>query len=291
MATSLGRLRTAIVAAAPQMARDLPWIAHPSPWAIVVAEYMLQQTGVERVLLPWQEFLEKFPTPADLAQSPLAEVLRMWSGLGYPRRARHLHLAARAIVHQHGGEVPSSVAALRQLPGVGPYTAHAIATFAFNAPVAVVDTNVGRVLARAAANRTLTPKEAQSLADELLDRRAPASFNQALLDLGAQWCRKVPLCGACPVRRSCAWRHDGGDDPAPRSAAVSKTQKPFAGSDRQWRGRVLAALRDGPLSTRAMTAVLTDLEPSTRGEILAGLERDALIERRRRGWSLSQDDR
>ncbi|EQD35037.1 HhH-GPD family protein, partial [mine drainage metagenome] len=137
------------------MRRDLPWIDHPDPWAILVSEVMLQQTSTARVIDPWRRFLERFATPAALADAPLADALAAWAGLGYHRRARDLHAAAGLVVTRFAGEVPSSLEDLRSLPGVGPYTASAVASFAFHAPVAVVDTNVGRILARAWANRTL----------------------------------------------------------------------------------------------------------------------------------------
>jgi A/G-specific adenine glycosylase len=192
---------------------------------------------------PWARFLEALPTPSACANAPLARVLRLWSGLGYHRRARALHEAARRIRDDFDGVVPSDVADLRSLPGVGEYTAHAIASFAFLRRVAVLDTNVGRVLARAVANRRLPTSEARSIARELLPPSNVAAFNQALLDLGATFCRATPRCELCPMAKACRWRREGGPDPAPHSAGVSRPQSKFEGSDRQVRGRILAALR------------------------------------------------
>jgi A/G-specific adenine glycosylase len=235
--------RRALRRVSPQLARPLPWIGHPDPWAILVSEFMLQQTATSRVMEPWARFLEALPTPSACANAPLARVLRLWSGLGYHRRARALHEAARRIRDDFDGVVPSDVADLRSLPGVGEYTAHAIASFAFLRRVAVLDTNVGRVLARAVANRRLPTSEARSIARELLPPSNVAAFNQALLDLGATFCRATPRCELCPMAKACRWRREGGPDPAPHSAGVSRPQSKFEGSDRQVRGRILAALR------------------------------------------------
>ncbi|MHB1087796.1 MAG: HhH-GPD family protein, partial [Acidimicrobiales bacterium] len=229
--------RRALRRAAPTLQRPLPWIRHADPWAILVSEVMLQQTQTSRVIEPWERFLQCFPTPSACADAPLSSVLTQWGGLGFPRRAKALHAAATVIRDEFGGEVPSDRAALRSLAGVGEYTANAVASFAFAQRVAVLDTNVGRVVARGLTNRSLGAREARTVVQELLPRSGVASFNQALLDLGAQYCKSTPLCGACPVRRSCAWQRQGGDDPAPTSAGVSRPQPKFAGSNRQVRGR------------------------------------------------------
>lgn len=272
--------------AAPALTRDLPWIAHGDPWAVLVSEVMLQQTQAARVVAPWRAFLVRFPTPAACAEASLAEVVTAWRGLGYHRRAKMLHEAARVIVADFAGEVPRRVEELRSLPGVGEYTAHAVASFAFGEAVAVLDTNVGRVLARALANRRLTRSEARELAQRLLPRTASARFNQAMLDLGAQYCRSSPRCGECPMANRCAWRSEGGEDPAPSSAAVSRAQAPFEGSSRQLRGRVLEALRAGPRSTAQLRRLLGD--DLRRVEVLASLERDGLVVRRSGGFALAR---
>ncbi len=207
---------------------------------------MLQQTQAARVVEPWRRFLHALPTVQSCAAAPRSTVLGLWRSLGYNRRAGNLHDAARVIVRDHDGRVPAQPATLRTLPGVGSYTANAVASFAFGVPVGVLDTNVGRILARAIENRRLTRGEAQQLANELASRRHSATHNQAMLDLGSQFCVAAPRCEDCPVVRRCRWRRDGGADPAPQSAAVSVRQKPFEGSDRQLRGRIVDALRDGP---------------------------------------------
>lgn len=251
----------------------------PRPWAVLVSEVMLQQTQTSRVLGPWKVFLERFPTPTSCADSPLSGVLTLWTGLGYPRRAKALHAAARMIRDEFSGEVPRSVIDLKRLPGVGDYTAHAVASFAFAEPVAVLDTNVGRVLARALANRSLRHREASTLAAHLVPRRGSSAFNQAMLDLGAQFCRATPRCDACPVSKHCAWHNEGGEDPAPFSAGVSRAQSAFLGSNRQLRGQVLRALGRGPCSLDELD-VQVDALGARRDEVLQGLIDDGLVSRR-----------
>jgi A/G-specific adenine glycosylase len=247
--------------------RELPWRRERDPWRILVAEVMLQQTQVHRVIPKWSEFLDKFPTPAICAASPLSDVLVLWQGLGYPRRARNLRAAAGVVVERHGGALPDDLDALLALPGVGPYTARAVLVFAFEREVAVVDTNIARVLARAGGRR-LTPKQSQAQADALVPRGDGWLWNQVLMDLGATVCRPVPKCDVCPLS-TCAWRRAGRPDPDPAagSAGVSKRQAPFAGSDRQARGRVLRALGAGP-------------QPGSRFDerIVEGLVADGLVE-------------
>jgi A/G-specific adenine glycosylase len=250
---------------------------------------MLQQTQTSRVVGPWRAFLEAYPTPSDCANATLASVLQRWAGLGYHRRAKALHDAARMIRDEFHGAVPSDVDALRRLPGVGEYTANAVASFAFGRPVAVLDTNVGRILARALENRSLRPREARDIATALLPRRESASFNQAMLDLGAQFCRSSPRCDDCPVQVVCRWRLEGGPDPAPLSAAVSRPQTPFAGSDRQARGRVLAALRVEPQSETRLLAQLCDVGDQRAAKVLASLLHDGLVNRTGRMIHLSRD--
>ncbi len=262
-----------------RLGRPLPWIG-ADPWAVLVSEVMLQQTQTSRVLGPWRGFLESFPTPIACADAPLSEILRLWSGLGYHRRAKALHDAARMIRDEFHGAVPSDVADLRRLPGVGEYSANAVASFAFGRHVAVVDTNVGRVLARAIANRTLSVREARVEARELLPRTNAASFNQAMLDLGAQFCTATPRCAPCPLARVCKWNLEGGTDPAPRSAGVSRPQPKFAGSDRQARGRVLAALRERPRSLEQLLTCIGDVDARRGAALVVGLVDDGLVEQR-----------
>jgi A/G-specific adenine glycosylase len=207
----------------------------------------------------WESFLARWPDPAAGARAPLGDMIAAWTGLGYNRRAVYLHRAAGVIVEQHDGQVPADLAGLTALPGVGPYTARAVLAFAFERPVGVVDTNAARVLARAAAGRTLTSREAQELADRSVPSGAGWAWNQAMLDLGATVCTaRRPACQSCPLaprRRSpapCAWAAAGGPDPAVGSAGTSRPQSAFAGSDRQGRGRILAALIAGPLAPDAV---------------------------------------
>lgn len=224
---------------------DLPWRLTRDPWAILVSEAMLQQTQVTRVVPRYHQFLDRFPTPTDCAVAGVGAVVAEWAGLGYNRRAVNLHRSAVAIHAEHGGVVPDSLDALLALPGIGPYTARAVLAFAFERDVAVVDTNVGRVLARHGGAR-LTPAAAQALADSLVPAGAGWAWNQAMLDLGAVACMKrTPVCESCPVSGSCAWRRLGGEDPAIGSAGVSVRQSRFTGSFREGRARLLDVLRGG----------------------------------------------
>jgi A/G-specific adenine glycosylase len=266
---------------------DLPWRSTRDPWAVLVAEVMLQQTQVPRVVPAFHRFLDRFPTPAACAVSPLGDVLRAWEGLGYNRRARGLHGAAAAIVEQHGGEVPADLGALLALPGVGPYTARAVLAFAFEADVGVVDTNAGRVLSRAVAGRPLATTEAQRLVDAMVPPGRGWAFNQALLDLGATACVSVaPRCGTCPLRRRCRWAASGRPepDPARTSAGVSVPQSTFQGSDRQGRGRLIDALRRGRLGAGEVSAVLGWVgQPERVARVVDGLVAEGLVVRGRGG--------
>lgn len=286
---SLAPFRRALRRTEAALRRPLPWIGIGDPWAIFVSEVMLQQTSTRRVVEPWWRFVTTFPTPETCARAPLSDVLRHWSGLGYPRRAKSLHDAATIITERFAGQVPSDPQVLLRLPGVGPYTANAVASFAYGERVAVLDTNVGRVLARAVANRPLQAREAQSIATSLLPRSRVAAFNQALLDLGAQFCTRTPRCAECPVAPQCRWRREGGDDPAPRSAAVSRPQRAFAGSDRQVRGRIMKALADGALRTNHLHGALGDVDVARVTKLVDDLVNDGLVERRANVLALSGD--
>ena len=229
-------------------ARELPWRGEQAtPWSVMVSEFMLQQTPVARVEPVHRQWLETWPTPADLAAAPSGEAVRAWGRLGYPRRALRLHAAATAIVERYGGRVPSAYDDLRALPGVGDYTAAAIATFGFGQRHAVLDTNVRRVLARLVSGVELPPVAATAgekrLAESLLpeDEADAATWSIALMELGALVCTAArPTCDACPVADACAWRAAGypAYDGPPRKAQT------WAGTDRQCRGRLLAVLRD-----------------------------------------------
>ena len=229
--------------------RDLPWRRTRDPWAVLVAELMLQQTQVARVVDRWGRFLRRFPTVAACARMPVADVVDEWSGLGYNRRAVNLHRLAVAVVEGHDGTLPTDLAALMALPGIGPYTARAVLAFAHERPVGVLDTNAARVHARW-AGRPLGPREAQLAADAEVPAAHGWAWNQAMLDLGATVCvARAPRCEACPVSATCAWWLAGAPppDPAVGSAGVPGRQSTFAGSDRQGRGRLVDRLRRGPV--------------------------------------------
>jgi A/G-specific adenine glycosylase len=233
-------------------ARDLPWRAPgATPWAVLVSEIMLQQTPVARVLPEYLSWMDRWPTPAALAASPAGEAIRQWGKLGYPRRALRLHETATILTARHGGSVPADVDALRALPGIGSYTAAAVASFAFGQRHAVLDTNVRRVLARlvagepwpGAASSAASVAE-QRLAESLLpaEPAVAARWSVAVMELGALVCTAAsPRCGDCPVARDCAWLAAGCPVP-PGGEGRRRTQK-YDGTDRQCRGRVLAVLR------------------------------------------------
>ena len=264
-------------------ARDLPWrSADATPWAVMVSEFMLQQTPVSRVLPVYEQWLQTWPTPGDLAAAGPGDAVRAWGRLGYPRRALRLHAAATAIVTQHGGQVPSSPAALRQLPGVGEYTAAAVASFGFGQRHVVLDTNVRRVLARLIRGEELPPtsvtRAEREVAGDLLpgDDRTAAAWAVAVMELGALVCTATsPRCGSCPVEDLCAWVQSGRPpyDGPPRRAQT------YAGTDRQCRGRLLAVLRDseGPVHRSRLDAVWAD--ETQRVRCLATLLEDGLVAR------------
>ena len=258
--------------------RDLPWRRTRDPWAVLVSEVMLQQTQVVRVVPRWHAFLARFPSVAACAAAPLGDVLREWHGLGYPRRARDLHATARRVVEL--GAFPRDLAGLLALPGIGPYTARAVMAFAFELDAAVVDTNIARVYARVAGER-LTPKRVQALADAALPSGDAWVWNQSVMDLGAVLCRPSnPRCGECPLRGMCAWRGSAHHpDPAVGSSGVSGRQAPFAGSDRQARGRLMRALSAGAVA-RADVAAIMQRDDAAAERLLAALLVEGLCEAR-----------
>lgn len=260
--------------------RDLPWRRPGTgPWAVLVSEVMLQQTPVARVVPAYDAWLERWPTPAALAASPSGEAVRMWGRLGYPRRALRLHAAAVAVVEQHGGALPTTVPQLLALPGVGDYTARAVAAFALRQRVPVVDTNVRRVVARAVEGRADAPITRRDLAlvEGLLpvDPEAAATASIAFMELGALVCTaRAPRCPLCPVAASCAWVAAG----RPPLEAPVRAVQPYAGTDRQVRGRLLQVLRDapGPVEADLLTQVWD--EPVQRARALDGLVADGLVD-------------
>ncbi len=250
--------------------RDLPWRRTRDPYAVLVAELMLQQTQVSRVVPAYARFLRRFPTLGLLASAALGDVLREWAGLGYNRRARHLWLAAR--MNPRG--LPRAVSDLDALPGIGAYTASAVACFAHGQAVAFADTNVRRVLGRLVLGRAATEREAIALDAAVLSRRAPDRWHHALMDLGATIClAPSPRCGACPLRRWCRYVR------GPRVAEARRSSKgPFATSDRRVRGRIVAALRPVPRG-RTLAALVRRIGDRRVPRLVAALEREGLVER------------
>lgn len=262
-------------------ARDLPWRRpEATPWAVMVSEFMLQQTPVARVLPVYDAWLERWPTPGALAAEPAGEAVRAWGRLGYPRRAQRLHAAASAIVAAHDGQVPADHAQLLALPGVGDYTAAAVAAFAYGRRHVVLDTNVRRVLARAVQGVELpgasVTRAERDVAEEVLPEDEPtaATWSVAVMELGALVCTAArPRCGSCPVADLCAWRsagHPPYDGPPRRGQA-------YAGTDRQCRGRLLAVLRDvhEPVHVSRLEAAWTPAEQ--RDRCLRSLLDDGLV--------------
>ena len=261
--------------------RDLPWRREGiGAWGILVSEIMLQQTPVARVIPRLQQWLERWPTPAALASSPPGDAVRAWERLGYPRRALRLHAAAVAIVEQHGGEVPSEVEKLLALPGIGDYTARAVAAFAFGLRHPVVDTNVRRVIARAVLGHgesgPASTRRDLAAMESLLphDKRDARLFNAGMMELGALVCTaRSPRCADCPLADTCAWRGAGYPSyDGPRAVVQAK----FEGSDRQVRGLILAELRgsDIPVTATEIATLWPDAIQLTRA--LASLEADGL---------------
>jgi A/G-specific adenine glycosylase len=260
-------------------ARDLPWRRpDASPWSVLVSEIMLQQTPVSRVLPVHAAWLERWPEPAALAAAAPGDAVRHWGRLGYPRRALRLHASAQAITERYGGQVPSSITALAGLPGIGAYTAAAVASFAFGQRHAVLDTNVRRVFGRLLRGEQLPARSVsvaeRRLAESLLprpDARA-ARWSVAVMELGALICTAArPRCPACPVAQRCAWRRAGWPE-GPARPAVAR----YTGSDRECRGRLLAVLRDAadPVPLPRLDAVWPD--PAQRARALDGLVADGL---------------
>ena len=209
-----------------EVRRELPWRETGNPYRILVSEVMLQQTRVETVVPYYRRWMERFPDPDSLAAADLDEVLGLWEGLGYYSRARNLHRAVREVVARYGGQVPSKPEALRTLPGVGPYTAGAVASIAFSRPVPAVDGNVRRVLARLMDAPSPTRGELEGWAGALVDPDAPGDFNQALMELGALVCTpRSPECGTCPVAGWCAARAAGTQAERPAAAPRKPTPR------------------------------------------------------------------
>lgn len=267
-------------------ARDLPW-RRPgtTPWGVLVSEFMLQQTPVARVEPVWQRWLARWPTPGDLCTEPAGVAVRAWGHLGYPRRALCLHACSKAVVAEHAGAVPTEAEVLRSLPGVGAYTAAAVAAFASGQRTAVLDTNVRRVLSRVLAG-TAGPtagsptRSEQDLANRLLpaDASQAARWSVAVMELGALVCTaRAPRCGACPLADRCCWLRAGRPAEERTTGARARAQT-YTGSDRQCRGRLLGVLRD---SGSAVPSSLLDQvwpDPAQRARALDSLLADGLVE-------------
>jgi A/G-specific adenine glycosylase len=263
-------------------ARDLPWRrADAGAWAVLVSEVMLQQTPVARVLPEYLAWMERWPTPSALAQATAGDAVRMWGKLGYPRRALRLHACAVAITAQHGGEVPADLGALLALPGVGEYTARAVASFAFRQRHPVVDTNVRRVVARAVlgqgdAGPPSTTRDLAAMEPLMpLSPERAARFAVAMMELGALVCTaRSPQCGLCPLRSDCAWLAAG----SPPYDGPRRAGQRFEGTDRQVRGRLLDVLRaaESPVPQSALDACWA--QPVQRNRALGGLIADGLID-------------
>ena len=247
----LASIQQALLGWFARVGRDLPWRRTRDPYAILVSEIMLQQTQVDRVIPKYLEFLRAFPTLAALAAAPVAEVIRVWAGLGYNRRAVRLHAVARKAVEHLGGSLPASPAALRELEGLGAYTANAVACFAFEAQTPVVDTNVRRVLGRVFADVIGLDPPAGPRLYELAERVLPAgqayAWNQALMDLGATVCSaRNPRHDICPLALQCAGRTlvGNGVARAAERAPTYRVAQPFEQTTRYFRGRIMDRLRD-----------------------------------------------
>ena len=261
--------------------RALPWRGDDvSPWGVLVSEFMLQQTPAARVIPPYLTWMERWPTPAALAAASAGDAVRAWANLGYPRRALWLHACAVTITESFDGRVPSDVAELEKLPGIGPYTARAVAVFAYRAHEPVVDTNVRRVIARWHHGRSdqESPSAKRDHADMLALMPLPAQspeFNAAMMELGARVCTaRAPLCAECPLARTCVWRAAGYPDTGARGATK---QARYAGSDRQARGALLAVLRSANRPVTRATLEHAWPEAAQRDRALMSLIDDGLV--------------
>lgn len=273
--TEIGRAQREVLAWYQREKRSFPWRSTRDPYRILVSEVMLQQTQTSRVVPAYRAFLRRFPTLRRLALAPAGDVLKAWGSLGYNRRALGLHGAARAIVDQRRGRVPDDPAVLLSLPGIGPYIASAVACFAYDVHVPVVDTNVRRVLARASLGVDASQADAidveAAAAAWLPDGRA-YEWNQALMDIGATLCRGAePRCSACPLRTVCVYTR------RPRTSTQTRRatrEQRFEGSRRQRRGAVVRVLREanGPVTLAALSRMVPDVD-----EVLDALANDGLV--------------
>ena len=283
------RVHDAVLAWYAVCGRDLPWRRPEcSPWGIYVSEIMAQQTPIARILAPWQAWLARWPTPAALAAAPVADVIRAWDRLGYPRRAVNLHAAARAMVERHDGRVPARPEELAALPGVGAYTVAAVSSFAFGNPLTVIDTNVRRVLARIALGQAQAGPAPTRAERELADAWMPATserangWNVAAMELGALVCTaRAPRCDDCPVADLCRWRERG----YPAYVGAVRRSQGYAGTDRQVRGRIMSLVRaaDHPVDAGVLLGVD---EPERVRRLLDALVGEGLLAQNCAGYHL-----
>lgn len=275
---------------------ELPWRVERDPWRTLVAETMLTQTQASRVAARYPVVVDALATPASTAALTVAELLALWSGLGYYRRAIALHRCAATIEDRHGGVVPRDLGALLALPGVGEYTARAVLAFAYGQPVGVLDTNTRRVIARAFVGAQESPTTAQRTADRLVAGNDPRDWNLAVMDLGALVCTaRAPACTTCPLAAAgaCAWR--SSSEPSDPARSGARGSAGFAGSDRQYRGRLLRALGSAPAHPAALGgAIGLEADRARVGRLLAALIAEGMVEERGdgavglAGWDLSR---
>ena len=258
-----------------------PWRqARPDPYLVLVSEFMLQQTQAARVVPAFRSFVARFPTVKALARASRRDVLQAWSGLGYNRRAVRLREAALKIVAEHRGVVPSDPASLAALPGIGPYTAAAIASIAFGMPAPAVDTNVRRVVARAVLGiegKDAPLREVTSVATAWMDGTEPGAWNQAVMDLGREVCRALPRCSSCPLQSECAFRRRDRADGKPARKTNRSIAAPFEGSPRQLRGAIIRILIGHPVVTIGSISRATGRPASLVAEIVGALSDDELV--------------
>lgn len=284
-------MRQRLLAWYKRVGRSLPWRQTRDPYAILVSEVMLQQTQVDRVRPKYLAWIDRWPTVQKLAHAPAGDILRLWSGLGYNRRALFLKRSARVVTETYGGQFPDDPALLQLLPGLGPYTARAVAVFAFRKPIAMIDTNIRRVLSRVFFWPNIqTEKKLQALADEIVPPAASDTWHHALMDLGATICISGrPRCEICPIKQYC--RAYPTILTQPKVQAI-KPSLPFRDSNRFWRGRIVAAVASARfISTHNLFNKLQSdgtLPLPRMQEILLGLVSDGLIEAYRSGWRIPE---
>lgn len=264
--------------------RDLPWRRTRDPWKVLVSEIMLQQTQVDRVIPKYEAFLAKWPTASAFASARLGEALAAWSGLGYNRRCKHLHLAAKEIVAVHGGVTPVEVGALLSLPGIGPYTSRAVASFSANADVILWDTNVRRIALRyffggEFAHRVPNDERLHAVLEAAFPKGRSRDWHNALMDFGSASCvGRSPLCAACPLRHSCAAASRFLRGHAPKQLLV-KPQARFEGSQRQARGAILRALASAGKKGLSLDALQTELGNHEAETVVEALAKEGMVVR------------